>query len=68
MPGPKSPSSKAVELPTDELETRENMVLRTVYLPVELDQTLKEDSSKRGVSKGDLIRRALWSFYHVTPG
>jgi hypothetical protein len=35
---------------------QENMVLRTVYLPYELDSKLREVAFSNGVSKGVLIR------------
>jgi hypothetical protein len=37
-------------------ETKSNMVLRTVYLPLALDRELRELAFSRDVSKADLIR------------
>jgi hypothetical protein len=37
-------------------ETKENMVLRTVYLPIKLDRELRQLAFSRDVSKADLIR------------
>jgi Ribbon-helix-helix protein, copG family len=36
--------------------TKENMILRTVYLPSDLDSRLRSLAFTRGVSKGELIR------------
>ena len=36
-----------------------NMVLRTLYLPVELDRRLKVLAFTRGVSKGELTRELI---------
>lgn len=41
------------------LRQKENMVLRTVFLPAGMDQALYDDSIKLRTSKGDLIRKAL---------
>ena len=37
-------------------DTKDNMVLRTVYLPLELDRELRQLAFTRDVSKADLIR------------
>lgn len=37
----------------------DNMVLRTLYLPVDLDQTLKSAAMRGGRSKGDAIRELI---------
>ncbi|HZU51573.1 MAG TPA: CopG family transcriptional regulator [Sphingomicrobium sp.] len=37
-------------------DTKENMVLRTVYLPLDLDRELRQLAFSRDVSKADLIR------------
>jgi hypothetical protein len=37
-------------------ETKDNMVLRTVYLPLGLDRELRQLAFSRDVSKADLIR------------
>lgn len=37
----------------------ENMVLRTLYLPVDLDQTLKSVALRGARSKGDVIRELI---------
>ncbi len=38
---------------------RENMVLRTVFLPPYMDQMLAALARKSGRSKGEIIRRAI---------
>lgn len=38
---------------------QDNMVLRTVYFPAELDEELKQLAFSKSTSKGDLIRRAV---------
>lgn len=37
-------------------DSKENMVLRTVYLPLNLDRELRQLAFSRDVSKADLIR------------
>lgn len=37
----------------------DNMVLRTLYLPVDLDQTLKSAALRGARSKGDIIRELI---------
>lgn len=37
----------------------ENMVLRTVFLPVELDRKLKNIADSQDISKNAVVRRAL---------
>ncbi len=43
------------------------MVLRTVYLPPELDEALKQLAFKSSTSKGALIRQALRGFMTGIP-
>ena len=38
---------------------QDNMVLRTVYFPAELDEELKQLAFSKSTSKGELIRRAV---------
>jgi hypothetical protein len=45
-------------------DSTENMVLRTVFLPVALDDALKSSAERNKVSKGELIRQALESQLH----
>ena len=40
-------------------ESSERMVLRTVYLPPELDEKLRVSAFRAKLSKGDVIRRAI---------
>ena len=40
-------------------ESSENMVLRTIYLPKDLDQTLKSAAIRGERSKGDVIRELI---------
>ena len=40
----------------DKSDTKDNMVLRTVYLPIGLDRELRQLAFSRDVSKADLIR------------
>jgi len=40
-------------------DSSENMVLRTIYLPKELDQTLKTAAIRGERSKGDVIRELI---------
>ncbi|WP_404478988.1 ribbon-helix-helix protein, CopG family [Novosphingobium sp. BL-52-GroH] len=40
-------------------ESSEKMVLRTVYLPPELDEKLRVSAFRAKVSKGDVIRNAI---------
>jgi hypothetical protein len=42
-----------------ELLQTDNMVLRTVFLPRSLDEWLKVEARRRGISKGQLIRDCL---------
>lgn len=49
------------ELKKDE-ETTDNMVLRTVFLPIELDQDLRDFASQSSVSKGEIVRRAVTTY------
>lgn len=44
---------------TENSNEQENMVLRTVYFPAELDEELKQLAFSKSTSKGDLIRRAV---------
>jgi predicted transcriptional regulator len=44
---------------TKNIEEQDNMVLRTVYFPIELDEELKQLAFARSTSKSDLIRRAV---------
>lgn len=37
----------------------ENLVLRTFYVPLEMDRTLKALAFTRGISKGELIRELI---------
>jgi hypothetical protein len=53
--------------PPVEDDRSEDMILRTVFLPVDLDVKLQEDASKRGITRSDLIRKALWKYYRITP-
>ena len=43
-------------------ETTDNMVLRTLFLPISLDKFLREVASEENVSKGEIIRRAINDF------
>ena len=43
----------------DTVDPTERMVLRTVYLPPDLDEKLRVRAFRDGQSKGDLIRRAI---------
>lgn len=43
----------------DEAGQNANMVLRTVYLPKEVDDQLKQIAFERQTSKNDLIRSAV---------
>jgi hypothetical protein len=43
-------------LETEMSDTKDNMVLRTVYLPLALDRELRQLAFTRDVSKADLIR------------
>jgi hypothetical protein len=38
---------------------QDNMVLRTVYFPIEMDEQLKLLAFNKSTSKGELIRRAV---------
>lgn len=40
-------------------DTKDNMVLRTVYLPIGLDRELRQLAFTRDVSKADLIREFI---------
>lgn len=40
-------------------ESSERMVLRTVYLPPELDEKLRVSAFRAKLSKGDVIRHAI---------
>lgn len=40
-------------------DTKDNMVLRTVYLPIGLDRELRQLAFSRDVSKADLIREFI---------
>lgn len=40
-------------------DTSENMVLRTLYLPIETDRQLKALAFTRDVSKGELMRELI---------
>lgn len=42
-------------------DTKDNMVLRTVYLPIGLDRELRQLAFSRDVSKADLIRDFILS-------
>lgn len=44
------------------------LVLRTVFLPQDVDERLKELASQRGCSKNDLIRGAVISFLDEQDG
>jgi len=40
-------------------DEQDNMVLRTVYFPIELDEELKQLAFSKSTSKGELIRQAV---------
>jgi hypothetical protein len=42
----------------------ESKVLRTVFLPISMDQDLKDAADRQEVSKGEIVRRALQEFLH----
>lgn len=44
---------------TENSNPSERMVLRTVYLPPELDEKLRVSAFRAKLSKGDVIRRAI---------
>lgn len=63
LPRPETAGRASKPLATE--EGTESMVLRTVFLPIDVDQELRERAAVRNTSKGNLIRQAVNEYLAV---